>query len=240
MTGSLYGQSDSTTVVTKKDSVKYIQIYGRVKDTIRGDETFQLMVINKSKGIGHTGNWDGSFSLKCKQSDTLLIAAGGYKVVTLTFKDSVFKPNYQVILYVEPLSIELSSVEITPMKTVQELKRERQNLEREDVRELKDPLSMAMSPITALYQYFSQRERSKRLVAEMEYEDKKREFLKELFRVYVDYDVIALEGREFDEFIDYLNISDEMLRYSAEIELIEYIQHRYKQFRREFDYYFTE
>ena len=56
------------------------------------------------------------------------------------------------------------------------------------------------SPITFLYQQFSKVERSKRLVAELENNDKRRELLQELFVKYVDYDIIQLESEEFKDF----------------------------------------
>lgn len=231
-----YGQKDST----EKKKLDFVYVYGQVIDTIRGDQTFQLMVVNKNLGTGHTGSWDGSFAIQCRKTDTLLIAAGGYNIKSVSFKDSTDKKSYQIKLYIQPLNIELASVEIRPMKTIQDLQEERKSIEKEDVRLVKDPVSMVSSPITALYQYFSKRERSKRLVAEMEYEDKKREFLKELFKIYIDYDIISLETHEFDQFIDFLRISDEMLKFATEVELIDYIQGRYKQFKRENDYYFVD
>lgn len=58
----VWAQQDS--VQSTQETSRRIQVFGQVKDTIRGDQTFQLMVVNKSRGIGHTGSWDGSFELK--------------------------------------------------------------------------------------------------------------------------------------------------------------------------------
>jgi hypothetical protein len=74
-------------------------------------------------------------------------------------------------------------------------------------------INAVQSPITFLYQQFSRKEQSKRQVAYMENEDRKRELLKELFRLYVDYDIISLSDEQFDDFITYLNVSDEFLKH---------------------------
>ena len=84
------------------------------------------------------------------------------------------------------------------------------------------------SPITFLYQQFSRRERAKRHVAEMRNEDRKRELLKELLAKYVANEVIDLSDQDFDDFIDYCNVSDEFLKYSTQYEFIMYIKRKYE------------
>ena len=87
------------------------------------------------------------------------------------------------------------------------------------------------SPITFLYQQFSKRERAKRHVAEMRNEDRKRELLKELLAKYVANEVIDLTDTDFDDFIDYCNVSDEFMKYSTQYEFIIYIKRKYEFYR---------
>jgi len=83
-------------------------------------------------------------------------------------------------------------------------------------------------PITFLYQMFSKRERSYRKVIELENEVRRRDLLKELFQKYVDYDIIALDDDDFDDFIDYCSISDAVMQNSTQSEFIEMIKTRFK------------
>lgn len=87
------------------------------------------------------------------------------------------------------------------------------------------------SPITALYEAFSRRERGKRMVAEMRNNDRRRALLKELFRKYVDNDIIQLGDEEFDSFIDFCHVSDEFLKNSSQYEFIMYIKKRFEVYR---------
>ena len=84
------------------------------------------------------------------------------------------------------------------------------------------------SPITALYQAFSRRERNKRLVAEMRNNDRRRELLKELFRKYVDNDIITLDNADFDDFVDFSNVSENFMKTSTQYEFIMYIKKRFE------------
>ena len=87
------------------------------------------------------------------------------------------------------------------------------------------------SPITALYQAFSRRERNKRMVAEMRNNDRRRALLKELFRKYVDADIIQLSNEEFDDFIDFCGVSESFLKNSTQYDFIMYVKKRFEVFR---------
>jgi hypothetical protein len=87
------------------------------------------------------------------------------------------------------------------------------------------------SPITALYQAFSKKEKSKRAVAEMEFQDDQRKVLKELLRLYVAYDIVDLSEDDFDEFIFFLNVNPDFLRTASEYELIEFIKGKFEHFK---------
>ncbi len=69
------------------------------------------------------------------------------------------------------------------------------------------------SPITALYQMFSRRERSRKLVAELENEANMGDLLKELLTKYVEADIISMDDEDFDDFIDFCAVSDDMIKY---------------------------
>ena len=89
---------------------------------------------------------------------------------------------------------------------------------------------MLQSPITALYQAFSKKEKAKRWIAEQEYKDNQRKVVKELLRLYVSYKIIDLNESEFDDFIAFLNLNSHFLKTATEMELIVFIKDKYEHF----------
>jgi hypothetical protein len=86
------------------------------------------------------------------------------------------------------------------------------------------------SPLTALYQEFSRKERSKRKVAELMNADRRRELMREVLANYTRSGLIALPYNEYDAFIDYLGLSDFFLRTFSQYELAYYIKQRYLEY----------
>ncbi|MBK7855536.1 MAG: hypothetical protein IPJ79_12085 [Bacteroidetes bacterium] len=83
-----------------------------------------------------------------------------------------------------------------------------------------------------MYQAFSKRERAKRDIAEKRNDDKRRALLKELFRKYVDNNVITLNEEQFDAFIDYCGVSDEFLQNSSQYDFIVYVRKKFESYNR--------
>ena len=79
---------------------------------------------------------------------------------------------------------------------------------------------------------FSKREKTKRMVAEMEYQDQQRDVVKEILRLYVHNDIIHLAPDEFNEFITFLNLNTDFLKYASDYELITYIKEKFEHFRK--------
>lgn len=84
------------------------------------------------------------------------------------------------------------------------------------------------SPIAFLYQQFSRRERSKRMVAELQNEQRKRELLKELLHKYVEYDIINLSDDAFDDFIDFCAVPDPVIKGLSQYEFLLYVKKKYE------------
>ena len=92
-------------------------------------------------------------------------------------------------------------------------------------------IEVMQSPITALYQAFSKKERSKRWVAEQEYKDDQERIVKELLRNYVAYEIIELSDEEFESFIYFLNMDDVFLKTATEMELITFIKDKFEHYQ---------
>ena len=121
-------------------------------------------------------------------------------------------------------------MEVKPLKTVQELKEERAAIQKREVPQVTG-VNAIQSPITALYMAFSKREKTKRMIAELEYRDQQEEVVKEILRVYVHNDIIDLYDDQFDAFITFLNLNDNFLRSATDYELIVYFKYKYEHFQ---------
>lgn len=208
-----------------------ITIKGQVLDTNYNVGSYSALILNKSTGKGFFGNYDGSFTIKVKKSDLIGVSVQGYKTVYISYADSTFKSVYKNVFYLRELSYQAKEVIVRPMKTLEELKEERALIEKREVPELK-AVNAISSPITALYVAFSKRERTKRMVAEMEYQDRQEDVLREILKVYVHHDIFELSEDDFDEFIRFLNLDPQFLSSANDIDLVLYIRARFNQFQK--------
>ena len=233
-----FGQTDTTKVKTEP---KLVTIKGKVGDPDLISPFYSVMVINRRTRQGSFGKFDGTFSVKARQSDTILISTRGYKVVTLCFKDSVPALEYEVNIKLSMVQYVGAVVEVKPLKTLKELKEARAKLAKEKLR-TPDPkgIDAFASPITALFNIFSKKEKSKKLLLELEYKATQKEILKEMMRVYVHNDIIQLEPHEFDDFIDFLNIDAQTLKTASDYQLIVYIKDKFQHYLQVNDYYYEK
>ena len=208
-----------------------ITIRGNVKDTSFSVGFYNLVVINKTVGKGIFGEYDGSFTITVKKKDEIGVSVVGYQTIYLSFKDSSYQELYDVELFIQTLEYVGTEVVVKPLKTLDELKEERANIAKREV-PVVTVANAFSSPITALYVAFSKREKTKRLVAEMEYKDQQSTIVKEILRLYVHHDIIDLEAEDFEEFITFLNLNTEFLKTASDYELISYIQYKFEHFQK--------
>lgn len=187
------------------------------------------MVINRSTGQGVFGQPNGSFSVYANNGDTISLSVRGYSNVnTVVIADSNCQCKGQY--YVEGKAQEVEQVYVRPLKTLEQIKEERASLVMRETR-MVTGIEVMQSPITALYQAFSKKEKTKRWIAEQEFKDDQVRIIKELLRTYVAYDVIDLSDEEFENFIAFLNIDEDFLKTASELELITFIQDKYEHYK---------
>src|SRR5690606_19521059 len=185
--------------------------------------------VNRTTGKGVFGQPNGTFSVYVNDADSITVSIKGYDMIQyVVHADS----NCQDTRYffIEGKPQEVREVVVRPVKTLDQIREERESLALRETRTVTG-LEAIQSPITALYQAFSKKERSKRMVAELEYLDDQREIVRQLLRTYVAYDVVDLSEEEFDEFIFFLNVNPDFLRTATECELIEFIKGKYEHFK---------
>ena len=202
---------------------------GKVKDSLRPQSFYNLMIINKSTGKGVFGQPNGSFSVYASEGDTIALSVRGYPYITTIVKADV-DCRHEGMYYVDNKVQEVVEVVVHPLKSLEQIKDERSSLALRETR-MVTGIEVLQSPITALYQAFSKKEKAKRWVAQQEHLDDQRNVLKELLRTYVAYEVIELTDEEFDEFIAFLNMDESFLKTATEMELITFIQDKFDHYQ---------
>ncbi len=204
-------------------------ISGKVLDTMRQQNFFNLMVINKTTGRGVFGQPNGHFSVYARPGDRIALSTKGYPVY-----EFIAKPDEncqcKVEAFVERLPQEVQEVIVRPLKTLEQIKEEREALALRETRTVTG-VNVLQSPITALYQAFSKKEQNKRWIAEQQYKDDQRKIVQELLRLYIAFDIIELSESEFDEFITFLNLDEQFIKTASEMELILFIKDKYEHYK---------
>ena len=211
---------------------------GRVVDTSQIQGFYNLMVVNSTTGRAVFGQPDGSFNVYTSNNDSITLSIKGYSMYGFRIKsDSNCQMKIAGIL--DHKAVQFDEVVVRPLKTLQQIKEERSALSFRETRQVTG-IEMLQSPITALYQAFSKREKNKVWISQMEYKDDQRKVLKELLRVYVAYEIVKLDEEEFDSFVEFLNIDEDFLKTASEMELITFIKDKFEHFSRVNNHYYVE
>ncbi len=194
-----------------------------------GERTFyDLMIVNRRLRTGVFGHVDGTFTVTAFRSDTLLIGAGGYVTRTVPLSEYDESELRSLVITLRPWEIQLRSVTVLPERTLKQIQEDIAKLGYSEKDYRTTGINAFESPITFLYQEFSRRERSKREVAEMRNEDRKRELLRELLYQYVEYDIINLGNESFDDFIDFCAVPDDVIRGLSQYDFLVYVKKKYE------------
>ena len=205
-----------------------ITIRGQVSSSEADRAFYDLMIVNKRTRSGGFGKPDGSFEVRALKTDTILVGSVGHATVPITMADSVDKPVYIVQVRLRPLTVQLRAVEVLPERELKEIQKDIEKLGYDERDYRISSVDALQSPITFLYQEFSKRERSRRKLAELLNEDRKRELLKELLHKYVEYDIINLSDESFDDFIDFCAVPDPVIKGLSQYEFLLYIKKKYE------------
>ncbi|MGV3629671.1 MAG: hypothetical protein ACO1O6_00600 [Bacteroidota bacterium] len=207
-----------------------VLLIGKVIDTLQPQGFYNLMIVNRTSGRGVFGQPDGSFHVYVNDNDSINLSTKGYPIYAFRVQaDSNHQMRVTVIL--ENKVHNTKEVIVKPLKTLQQIKEERASLSLRETRQVTG-IEVLRSPITALYQRFSQKEQNKAWIAKMEFKDNQSKVLKELLRVYVAYDIVNLSEEEFEDFINFLNMDENFLKTASDIELVTFIKDKYEHYMR--------
>lgn len=216
----------------------HIQTFAQTAITISGQAfdkesklpLSRLMIINERTNQGMFADAEGKFSISARQSDTILFSAIGFLVKKICLNDSVPKKKYDLEVSLQRLQYTLKEISVFASRNLNEIQKDIDKLGVKSNYSI-EGLNSFESPITYLYERFSKFGRSQQKVAEWENEDLKRDILKDLFRLYIKYEIIDLNDDEFDAFIKYLNLSDEFIQNASQFELVMAIKGKYESFK---------
>jgi hypothetical protein len=208
---------------------KTVNLFGSIRDTTSRTGFYNVFIVNQSAGRGVFGKPDGSFSLDVNPGDSIFFRISGYQTLKVkAVADSSCRHEFRA--FIKPLEYKKEEVVVYPVKSLSQIKEERERLAKVETR-MVTGLDALKSPITALYQEFSRRERMKKKLAQLQFQDNMEQVVKELLRVYVSYDIIELSEEEFMEFMQFMNLNEAFLKTASDYELIIYIKEKYIHFR---------
>ena len=207
-----------------QNSLPQILVSGTAIDSISKRTVSGVQIVNMKTLQRFYSDENGIFFFQCTIKDTLYVTSQGFSPFALCFKDSVSKNSFTITIKLKRINVDLPEVVIGSKRSFAEINKDAQKLgyNKNDYRM---PRSVAyMSPISALYEEFSKKERSKRKVAEMVNNDKRKVLLHELLFFYYRNSVINLNPAEFDDFIDYNNFNDDLLKSLSAYDLAVYLK----------------
>ena len=205
-----------------------VLLKGKVLDTLNPQSFYNLMVVNRTKGRAVFGQPNGCFSVYVSDNDSVSLSVKNYPIVSFRVHAD---ENCQFLLdtFIVRKATEIEEYVLKPLKTLAQIREERESLSLRETRTVKG-IDALQSPITALYQAFSKSAKNERWIAQQVYKDDQRRVVQELLHLYVAYDIINLSDKDFENFIDFLNINDEFIKTAKEFELITFIQDKFEHF----------
>lgn len=207
-----------------------VYLKGQVIDTTSHIGFYNLMVINMTTKQGVFGHPDGKFSVYVRPGDKIAFSVKGYGKIFINIPSQLEECSVDTLIYLTPNVQNYEEITIYPVRSLEDIKKDRESLSQRETRTVTG-LNVISSPITALYERFSKRAKSKKLVAQMEYQDDINQVLKELLRAYVSYDVVYLKEDQFESFVYFLNIDENFLKTATDYELIEYIKGKLEHYK---------
>jgi hypothetical protein len=202
-----------------------IQVKGVVYDADSGGVLDSVTVLVKGTTRIMQNKPDGSFSIFIKQTDTLVFGLYGYRVKYLCFKDSAKDKDYSIKVKLSHFMEELREVTIREVRTQREVRKDLYYLN--IGRELSDQRANAIqSPITALYEAYNKKARSKQILTAYEFELAKNKLIKELLTIYNKQGIIEIPESKYKDFLDYLNLDWDFLANASDYDLAEYVKRK--------------
>lgn len=211
----LHAQSDNATV----------QIQARIVDENNNPVPY-ADIANRRMQLGFSADKEGYFSTTMLRTDSLIILKKGHTATKFMVKDSLPRELYVVKIVLPRVPVELTEVQINAIRTHQQIRMAINELSVKNT-DLHPDARPLLNPLSYLYELISKKEKEKRFASQLETEEAKRIVLKDLLRLYNNYNIIELEEDEFDRFITYLNMPYDFLQKTSDYDLAVSIKRMY-------------
>ncbi len=215
-------------LITTANAQQSITINGKAMDKNSPSLLLeQVMAINLRTQQGVFAGADNSFTVTAEKNDTIVITALGYQSVKICFRDSAMMSSYKIIIGLKKLVSTLNDFTVFAPRDLNRIEDDIKKLgyNKKDYR--LTGVAAWQSPLTALYEEFSRKEQSRRKVAEMMNNDRRRELLREVLANYSRSGLIKMQYNEYNAFIDYLGLSEFLLKSLSQYEMAVYIKEKY-------------
>lgn len=190
-------------------------------------ETFMgftdLLIVNTSTGRGVMGNLDGTFEITAGKDDEIKVSCRGFKTVTLSMRDSIYKPKYDVKVFLELLSFTIETpVIIRPEPTYGDIQRQRSRIGSHVYRPLiGHPMEAFFHPVSALYQLFSRKEREKATYVALLNQKELENAQKDILRYLIKNGLFDLTEEELERFLVLCPLEEEFVKNASLYEITE-------------------
>jgi len=190
------------------------------------------MIVNRSTGDGRFGSGSGRFALGVMPGDTLQFASIGFRTVSRRVPlELPMNGGWNWTVHLARMAVNVATAEVIAPRDLGEIVRDIQALGYVEKENRTSGIDALSSPITFLYEQFNRMEQSKREVARLENEDRRRDLLKELLVKYVDYDIVSLNSEEFDDFVEFVDPGEAVLKALTQYEFILWTRERFLAYR---------
>ena len=188
------------------------------------------IVVNMRTQQGMLADENGMFSINIFPTDTLAFRNIGYELKFIRLKDSLITPGYRLLVRLKKQAYMVKEVTIIPQRGLDSIAKDIQKLGYDESKYILQGIDAIQSPVTALYQQFSRRERSRREVAFMLNEDERKQLLREILRFYQVAGYINLPPEKYNRFIEYCGFNDAQLKTLTQYEMAVYIKRKLELF----------
>ncbi len=210
-----------------------IKVHGQLVDVQGATQFNKLMVINRRTQNGVFGNFSGQFSISLKRSDTLSIHALGFSPSRLCFRDSSStQKEFDIKITVYRLHVNLDEIVFVAPRDLDQIQKDIDKLGyKRTYNQTPEVADVLQSPITALYERFSHFEKQKAEAKRLTNESNRKKVLKELFKIYVNAELLDLEDWEFDDFVNYCNFDDTFVKAATQYDLVMAVKRKYDRYK---------
>ncbi len=216
--------------VTSRDSVMVT-----VRGEVLGPDGRGLpgcMIVNRSTGEGKFGSASGRFVFQVHALDTLQFASIGFRTVSrIVPEEEAPLGGWSWSVHLVRIAVEVATAEVIAPRDLGEIIRDIEALGYDERAYRTSGIDALSSPITFLYEQFNRLERSKREVARLENEDRRKSLLRELLGKYVNYDILELQESEFEAFLEYMDPGEAVLKALTQYEFILWTKERFVAFQ---------